>query len=106
MPVTLSSVALPASTAVAEYCDVAPTAGGAPVIDSDVTVDEGSVDGMLVHADIAKPTTSAKEVMKRRVRIVVGRLRAQSLPCAPRQTLAFPGVSRRLVLAVFTCADG
>ncbi len=47
--VTFSAAPLVARTAVAEYCDVLPAPGGAPLIVNDVSVDEGNV-GAPVHA--------------------------------------------------------
>ena len=56
--VTVSTVALFASRTVAEYCDVAPTDGGVPLIDSDVTVADGSV-GVLVQPALIMRTAAA-----------------------------------------------
>ncbi len=39
--VTFSALALSARTTVAEYCEVAPTDGGDPEIEKDVTVEDG-----------------------------------------------------------------
>jgi hypothetical protein len=61
--VTSSTTEVLASTTLAANCAVAPTTGGAPVIDSDVTVVDGSV-GFDVHA--APPMAIVAQKRRRR----------------------------------------
>jgi len=57
--VTSSTTEVLASTTLAANCAVAPTTGGAPVIDSDVTVVDGSV-GFDVHAALPMAIVALK----------------------------------------------
>jgi len=63
--VTFSTVELVAGTTLAVYCDVAPTPGGEPIIDSDVIVVDGSVGVLQAALMTSDDTATMKAILAR-----------------------------------------